>query len=130
MSGSGRKHSSKWDLKEDEFVRESIRDKESRSGWFSPKGGGYNNGHKLSGREVGYMLGSKPELRYSSREPIPGSRGSRNEDNLDDYMGNFKETTSWGGDGSYSMKMSPVFHECGQQSRRRSPKSDWTEPRR
>ncbi|KAL5754056.1 hypothetical protein ACOSP7_022276 [Xanthoceras sorbifolium] len=142
MSGSGKKRISKWDLKEDQFLHDNVRDsawpgksgtsfhdKESRPGWFSPKGGGYNNGHKWSGREADDMLSSKHDLRYPSREPMPGSRGSRKDDS-DDYMGNFKATTAWGGDGNYSMKMSPGLEDWRQQVRHHSPKSDWNGLRR
>ncbi|GKV17247.1 hypothetical protein SLEP1_g27778 [Rubroshorea leprosula] len=125
MSGSGRKRSSKWDLKEErqhslENVRESFRpvkaglsyrDRELERGWFPPDVAG-RNGNKWSVMESNEMIKSKH--RSPSREPLPVNRGSYKSDGID----------------VDSMKMSPGFDDWRQQNRRHSPKSDWNRTRR
>lgn len=143
MSGGSIKHNSKWDMKEEsqhsyDNVQDnawsrkagmSFHDKELRSGWFSPKGGGYSSGHKWSAREDN-MLKSRRDLQVSSREPLPGSRGSQKEDCIGDYRECFRATSTWDGEGNYSMEMSPGLDDWRQQIRHHSPRSDWNGPHR
>lgn len=144
MSGSRRKHNSKWDLKEESHLshekgRDSARlgkagisffERESRSGRFSPRAAGYNSGHNWSAREADAIQSSRHDIQFSSREPLPGSRSSRKDDRIDDYRENFKATATWDADANYDMKMSPGLDDWRQQIRRRSPRNDWDGHRR
>ncbi|XP_021301161.1 zinc finger CCCH domain-containing protein 38 isoform X2 [Herrania umbratica] len=136
MSGS-RKRGSKWDSKEErqyslENVRDaawpakagvSFHDRESEHGYFSPEVG--RNGNKWSFVEASDMMKSKHGL--PSRESLTGGRGARKDENINvDCVKNWKTTTPWDGDETYSMRMSPGLDDWRQQNRRHSPKSDWT----
>ncbi|XP_022739365.1 zinc finger CCCH domain-containing protein 38-like isoform X2 [Durio zibethinus] len=136
MSGS-RKRGSKWDSKEErqhslENVRDSawpakagmsFHDRESEHGYFSPEVG--RNCNKWSVAKASDMMKSKHGL--PSRESLPGSRGGQKDDNINvDCVKNWKTTTLWDGDETYSMKMSPGLEDWRQQNRHHSPKSDWS----
>ncbi|KAI9394158.1 hypothetical protein POPTR_005G061100v4 [Populus trichocarpa] len=119
MSGSGRKRSSKWDLKEGsqmsfEDVEDNawpgkagipFRDKESRCDWLPPEAAG----------------GTRS--KWLAMEPLPGRRGSRRVDNIDeDHSRTLKATYE---DESYGTRMSPGLDEWRQQSFRNSPKNEY-----
>ncbi|XVF17025.1 hypothetical protein REPUB_Repub10bG0081200 [Reevesia pubescens] len=140
MSGN-RKRGSKWDSKEERQyslgnVRDSawpanagvsFHDRESEHGYFSSDVG--RNGNKWSVVEASDMMKSKHGL--SSREPLPGNRGGQKDDNINvDSVKNWKTTSPWDGDETYSMKMSPGLDDWRQQNRRHSPKSDWSRSHR
>ncbi|KDP24789.1 hypothetical protein JCGZ_25410 [Jatropha curcas] len=127
MSGSGRRRSSKWDLKEESRIQfESIHDnawpgkaglcfhdKESQRGWLSPEA----------------ASGNRP--KWSTLEPLPGRRGSRRDDSIDeDRNRSSKAMTPWDGDDSYGTRMSPGLEEWRQQNHRISPKNEWKRSRR
>lgn len=129
MSGSSRKRTSKWDLREEhQFEPENVpddywlgkagmsfHDKESEPEWLSPEVAG-SNSSKWSDPEANDLLKSK---RLPSREPLLGSRGSHGRGS----NRNLEATVAWEGDGSYSMRMSPGLDDWRQQSRSRSPKN-------
>jgi hypothetical protein len=124
MSGSGRKRSSKWDLKEGsqmsfEDVEDNawpgkagipFRDKESQCDWLPPEAAG----------------GTRS--KWLAMEPLPGRRGSRRVDNIDeDHSRTLKATYE---DESYGTRMSPGLDEWRQQSFRNSPKNEYKRLRR
>ncbi|CAK7354944.1 unnamed protein product [Dovyalis caffra] len=124
MSGSGRKRSSKWDLKEGsrmsfEDVEDnawpgkagiSFRDKESRRDWLSPEAVG----------------GTRS--KWSAMEPLPGRRSSRRDDNIDeDHSRTLKASYE---DESYGTRMSPGLDDWRQHSFRNSPKNEYKRSRR
>ncbi|KAJ6917186.1 zinc finger CCCH domain-containing protein 38-like isoform X1 [Populus alba x Populus x berolinensis] len=124
MSGSGRKRSSKWDLKEGsrisfEDVEDntwpgkagiSFRDKESRRDWLPPEAAG----------------GSRS--KWSAMEPLPGRRSSRRDDNIDEDRSRTLKATYE--DESYGTRMSPGLDEWRQKSFRNSPKNEYKRTRR
>lgn len=134
MSGSGRKRSSKWDLRdepqyEDDDAQDdswhgkagrSFYPRESGHGWQSPELVG-NNGSKWSALETN-DLRSKHDTVYPSREP----RGSHKNDNLDKESNRYVEDSmAWDADGDYGTRMSPGLDEWRHQNPSQSPKSGW-----
>eukprot|EP00257_Ricinus_communis_P009193 XP_002527649.2 zinc finger CCCH domain-containing protein 38 [Ricinus communis] len=127
MSGSGRRRSSKWDLKEESRILFdsthekgwsgkaglSFHDKESQRGWLSPETAG----------------GNRP--KWSVLEPLSGRRGSRRDDSIDeDHNRSLKAMTAWEGEENYGTRMSPGLDEWRHQSRRNSPRNEWKRSRR
>ncbi|KAF2284407.1 hypothetical protein GH714_021556 [Hevea brasiliensis] len=127
MSGSGRRRSSKWDLKEEsripfDNVNEnawsgkaglSFHDKESQHDWLSPEGA------------------SSTRAKWPVLEPLSGRRGSHRDDSIDEERNrSLKAMATWDGDESYGTRMSPGLDEWRQQNRRNSPKSEWKRSRR
>lgn len=140
MSGSGRKRSSKWDLREERHFEPknvaddcwpgktgiSFHDKELEPGWLSPEVAGSNNS-KLYDLEANDLLKSKHDLGLASGEPLPRSRGSLKDNSFNKGRNrNWEPAVAWDGDGSYSTRMSPGLDEWRQQSRSHSPKNGWT----
>lgn len=127
MSGSGRRRSSKWDLKEEsripfDSVHDnawpgkaglSFHDKESQRGWLSPEGA------------------SGTRAKWSALEPLSGRRGSRRDDSIDEERNrDLKAMPTWDGDENYGTRMSPGLDEWRQQNRHNSPKSERKRSRR
>ncbi|CAL0305284.1 unnamed protein product [Lupinus luteus] len=103
MSGSARKRSSKWDMRDGhEFAPDS---KQLRS--------------YLEGNDK-----SKSGMGFSSKEPFSRGRGSNKDDimNNKDYR-DWVETMEWDADGSYNNKLSPGFEERKYKRRSQSPKN-------
>lgn len=128
MSGSGRKRSSKWDLREERHFESEwpgkagtpFHDKELESGWLSPEVAGGNNS-KWS--EVEF----KRDVGLASGEPLPRSRGSVKDNSFSKGRNrNLEATVAWDEDESYSEKMSPGLGEWRRQSRSHSPKNGWS----
>uniref|UniRef100_A0A1S3B2H8 C3H1-type domain-containing protein n=1 Tax=Cucumis melo TaxID=3656 RepID=A0A1S3B2H8_CUCME len=129
MSGSSKKRTSKWDLREDSHV-ETISGqehgwpgKESRPGWISPELAG-DDGSKWSGMETTIGI-SKPKQDWGllSKESLPGTRASHKEDYTNKgYNKDMEGTAEWDADDkSYSTRMSPGLDEW---RRHRSSLSD------
>lgn len=127
MSGSGRRRSSKWDLKEESRIPfDSVHDnawpgkaglsfheKESQRGWLSPEGA------------------SGTRAKWSALEPLSGRRGSRRDDSIDEERNrDLKAMPTWDGDENYGTRMSPGLDEWRQQNRHNSPKSERKRSRR
>ncbi|KAJ6397805.1 hypothetical protein OIU77_018752 [Salix suchowensis] len=124
MSGSGRKRSSKWDLKEGsrmpfEDVEDNawpgkagipFHDKESRRDWLPPE------------------AADSTRSKWSAMEPLPGRRGSRRDDNISE--GHSRTLKATYEDESYRTRMSPGLDERRQQSSRNSPKNEYKRLRR
>ncbi|XP_027368913.1 zinc finger CCCH domain-containing protein 55-like isoform X2 [Abrus precatorius] len=121
MSGSGRKRSTKWDLRDDpEFVLDS---KQLRAGWSSADVAG-GNSSKWS-----YLEGSdksKPGMGFSSNEPFPGGRGSNKGDIMNKDHTFLDATMEWDADENYRKKMSPGFEEWKNKRHSQSPKNGWS----
>ncbi|TKY73850.1 Zinc finger CCCH domain-containing protein 38 [Spatholobus suberectus] len=121
MSGSGKKRSSKWDLRDDpEFAPDS---KQLRSGWSSADVAG-SNSSKWSYLEGGDKL--KPGTGFSSKEPFSGGGGSNKDDIMNKDYRVLDATIEWDEDGSYSKKMSPGFEEWKHKRHSQSPKNGWS----
>ncbi|KAK8271321.1 hypothetical protein V6Z12_D11G254900 [Gossypium hirsutum] len=132
MSGS-RKRGSKWNSKEEQqYSLENVRDKgwsakgsapfhdrESEHGYFSAEVGRKD---KWSVVGVSDMMKSKHGM--PSRESLHGSRVGEKDDN-NDFVKNWKTSTPWDGDETYSMKMSPGLDDWRLKKRHSSPKGDW-----
>ncbi|KAJ9128676.1 hypothetical protein P3X46_034621 [Hevea brasiliensis] len=116
MSGSGRRRSSKWDLKEEsripfDNVNEnawsgkaglSFHDKESQHDWLSPEGA------------------SSTRAKWPVLEPLSGRRGSHRDDSIDEERNrSLKAMATWDGDESYGTRISRSRSES--RSRSRSP---------
>lgn len=118
MSGSGRKRSSKWDLRDDpEFAPGS---KQLRSGWSSEDVAG-SNSSKWS-----YLEGNdkfKPGMGFSSKD---GGRGMNKDDIMNKDQRVLDATMEWDTDGSHNKKMSPWLEEWKQKEFSQSPKNDWS----
>ncbi|KAF2292061.1 hypothetical protein GH714_006464 [Hevea brasiliensis] len=127
MSRSGRRRGSKWDLKEESRIPfDSVHDnawpgeaslsfheRESQHGWHSPEGASGNR------------------AKWSVREPLPGRRGSRRDDSIDeDPNKSLKPMPTWDGDENYGTRMSPGLDEWRQQNRHSSPRNEWKRSRR
>ncbi|XP_048333406.2 zinc finger CCCH domain-containing protein 38 [Ziziphus jujuba] len=134
MSGSGRKRSSKWDLREERDdinlqddgwpgkAGRPFRNRDSGHGWHSPELA-RSNGSKRSGLEISDMR-SKHDSGFLSREPFPGSRSSHRNENTDKDSNRYiEESMAWDRDGSYGTRMSPGLEEWRQQNHSQSPKS-------
>ncbi|KAK7282347.1 hypothetical protein RIF29_11033 [Crotalaria pallida] len=102
MSGSARKHSSKWDKTDDpEFAPDS---KQLRS----------------------YLEGNdkfKSGMGFSSKEPYSGGRGSKKDDIVNKDYRDLDETMEWDADGSYNKKFSPGLEEWKYKRRSQSPRN-------
>ncbi|KAK7410873.1 hypothetical protein VNO78_02065 [Psophocarpus tetragonolobus] len=121
MRGSGKKRSSKWDLRDDpEFSPDDS--KQLRSGWSSADGAG-SNSSKWSYSEGSDKL--KHGMTFSSKEPFPGSRGTNKDDVMNKDYGILNETMEWDEDGSYDKKMSPGPEEWKHKRHSQSPKNGW-----
>ncbi|KAH1082924.1 hypothetical protein J1N35_022685 [Gossypium stocksii] len=132
MSGS-RERGSKWNSKEEQqYSLENVRakawsakgsapflDRESEHGYFSAEVGRKD---KWSVVGVSDMMKSKHGM--PSRESLRGSRVGEKDDN-NDLVKNWKTTTPWDGDETYSMKMSPGLDDWRLKKRHSSPKGDW-----
>jgi len=122
MSGSGKKRSSKWDLRVDpEFSPDNS--KQLRSGWSSADVAG-SNSSKWS-----YLEGSdklKPAMGFSSKEPFSGGRGSHKDDVINKDYGGLDATMEWDEGGSYSKKISPGSEEWKPKRHSQSPKNGWS----
>ncbi|XP_054821472.1 zinc finger CCCH domain-containing protein 38-like isoform X2 [Prosopis cineraria] len=119
MSGSGRRRSSKWDLRDEpEFVSDS---KQLRSGWSSANVTG-SNSSKWSYLEGNEKL--KPNMRLPYKEPFSGGRVSNKDDIMNkDYNRDLDAKMAWDADESYGMKMSPGLEEWKRKRRSHSPKN-------
>jgi len=121
MSGSGKKRSSKWDLRVDpEFSPDDS--KQLRPGWSSADVAG-SNSSKWS-----YLEGSdklKPDMGFSSKEPFSGGRGSHKDDVMNKDYGGLDATMEWDEDG-YSKKISPGSEEWKPKRHSQSPKNGWS----
>lgn len=136
MSGSGRKRSSKWDLRDEPHFDDinlqddgwpgktgrPFRHRESGHGWHSPELA-RSNGSKWSSSEISDMR-SKHDSGFPSRETFPGSRGSHRNENTDKDCNRYiEESTAWDRDGGYGTRMSPGLDDWRQQNHSQSPKS-------
>ncbi|XP_028766035.1 zinc finger CCCH domain-containing protein 38 isoform X2 [Neltuma alba] len=119
MSGSGRRRSSKWDLRDEpEFVSDS---KQLRSGWSSANVTG-SNSSKWSYLEGNEKL--KPNSRLPFKEPFSGGRVSNKDDIMNkEYNRDLDTKMAWDADESYGMKMSPGLEEWKRKRRSHSPKN-------
>lgn len=119
MSGSGRKRSSKWDLRDEpEFAPDS---KQLRSGWSSANLAG-SNSSKWSYFEGNDKL--KPNSRLPSKEPFSGGRVSNKDDVMNkDHHRDLDAKMAWDADESYGMAMSPGFDEWKHKRHSQSPKN-------
>lgn len=119
MSGSGRRRSSKWDLRDEpEFVPDS---KQLRSGWSSANVTG-GNSSKWSHMEGSEKL--KPNLRLPFKEPFSGGRVPHKDDIMNkDYNRDLDSEMEWDVDESYGMKMSPGLEEWKRKRRSHSPQN-------
>ncbi|KAL2657335.1 hypothetical protein AAZX31_04G195400 [Glycine max] len=108
MSGSGKKRSSKWDLRDDpDFSPDDSQ--QLRSGWSSA-------GDKL-----------KPGMGFSSKEPFSGGRGSNKDDIMNKDYRVLDATMEWDEDGSYNNEMSPGLEGWKHNKRHsQSPKNGWS----
>lgn len=121
MSGSGRKRSSKWDLKKDpEFAPDS---KQLRSGRSSADVAG-SNSSKWSYSEGSDKL--KPSTGFSSKEPFSGGRGSNKDAIVNKDYRDLDTAMEWDEDGSYIKKISPGFEEWKHKRDSPSPKNGWS----
>ncbi|XP_061344635.1 zinc finger CCCH domain-containing protein 38-like [Gastrolobium bilobum] len=105
MSGSGRKHYSKWDSRDEPQ--------------FAPDRFPSNNSSKCSYLERNDKL--KPRMGFSWKEPFSGGRGSNKDDITNKDYGDLDATIAWDTDGSYDMKMSPGFEEWKNKKHSQSP---------
>lgn len=135
MSGSGRKRSSKWDLRDEPHFDDinvqgegwpgkagrPYRQRDSGHGWHAPELDG-SNGSKWSVLETN-DLRSKHGSGFPSREPFPGSRGLHKNENNDKDFKRYVESVAWDRDESYGTRMSPGLDEWRQQDHSQSPKS-------
>ncbi|CAN1349128.1 Zinc finger CCCH domain-containing protein 38 [Linum perenne] len=112
MSGSSRKRSSKWDLKEESRASYESQHNSSRSGKADL------SYHETDGGNRG---------RWSNLEP---RRASRGDDLIGDEYGRVSKPMAWERDDSYGPRMSPGLDERRQRSRRHSPNKEQTRPRR
>ncbi|KAE9604158.1 putative transcription factor C3H family [Lupinus albus] len=102
MSGSARKRSSKWDMRDGpEFAPDS---KQMRS--------------YLEGNDK-----SKSGMGFSSKEPFSRGRGSNKDDIMNKDYRDWDETMEWDADGSYNKKFSPGFEEWKHKRHSQSPKN-------
>ncbi|KAJ7945260.1 Zinc finger CCCH domain-containing protein 38 [Quillaja saponaria] len=108
MSGSGRRRSSKWDLRDDlEFAS---KNHQLQSGWP------YSEGND--------KLKSRHDFR--SKEPFSGGRASRKADIINrDYNRSLDATVTYNGGASYDSRMSPVLEEWTHRSHSQSPRNGW-----
>lgn len=133
MSGSGRKRSSKWDLREkSHFETDSVQDhswpgKESRPGWISPELAS-DDGSKWSGMEITNTVSkSKQDWGLLSNEPLPGTRASHKEDyNIRGYNKSMEGTAECDAGKSYGPRMSPGLDEWRRHSSNLSDRNDWS----
>lgn len=133
MSGSGRKRSSKWDLREvSHFETDIVQDhswpgKESRPGWISPELAS-DDGSKWSGMETTNTDSkSKQDWGLLSKEPLPGTRASHKEDfSSKGYNKNVEGTAEWDADKSYGTRMSPGLDGWRRHSSNLSDRNDWS----
>lgn len=133
MSGSGRKHSSKWDLREDShFEADSVQDhswpgKESGPGWISAEIAS-DDGSKWSGMATTNTV-SKPTQDWgllSEEEPLPGTRASLKEDRPNKgYNKNMDGTAECDADKSYDTRMSPDLDGRRSHGSNLSDRNDW-----
>ena len=138
MSGSGRKRSSKWDLRdqspfdeehpqEDGWSSKSGRPfyhRESGHGWQSPELPS-SNGSKWSTLETNNPR-SKHDAAFPSREPFSGSRGSHKNEKFDKEHNRYgDDSMAWEEDRDYGIRMSPGLDDWRQQNPSQSPKSGW-----
>ncbi|PON82211.1 Zinc finger, CCCH-type [Trema orientale] len=139
MSGSGRKRSSKWDLRdqpqfEDVNVQDdgwpgktgrSVYHRESGHGWESPELAG-SNGSKWSALETNDQR-SKHDSTFLPRETFSGSRGSHKNENIDKDRNRYvTDSMAWDADEDYGTRMSPGLDEWRQKNHSQSPKSGWS----
>ncbi|KAJ7957003.1 Zinc finger CCCH domain-containing protein 38 [Quillaja saponaria] len=108
MSGSGRRRSSKWDLRDDpEFASEHLQ---FQSGWS-------------------YFEGNdKPNSRHDFRTKEPFSEGRvthKNDITNKDCSRRLDATMAWDGDASYGTRMSPGLEEWKHSSHSQSPRNGW-----
>jgi len=111
MSGTGRKHSSKWDLSDEHKF--SPGSKQMRSGRSSADVAGSNSS------EWAYLEGNdklRPVTGFSSKESFYGGRGSNEDDAMNKDHRVLDSRREWDTDGSYSRNM----------RHSQSPKNDWS----
>ncbi|KAJ4950298.1 hypothetical protein NE237_027130 [Protea cynaroides] len=128
MSGSVKKRTSKWDMKVETDVPsesredtiwpdkagESIHNKESSSGWNSPKVAGCQDPRWSN------MDSNK------SWEQLPPKRGADPDDGLNRDINEISQgMAGWDGDQSYSSSMSPGLDVWRNKNQSHSPKSSW-----
>ncbi|XP_061363614.1 zinc finger CCCH domain-containing protein 55-like isoform X2 [Gastrolobium bilobum] len=126
MSGSGRKRSSKWDLRDEpEYAPDSNApdSKQLRSRWSSADVAG-SNSSKWSYLEGNDKL--KPGMGFSPKEPFSGGRGSNKDDIMNKDYRVLDATLEWDEDGSYDRKMSPGFEEWKHNRHSQSPQNGWS----
>lgn len=134
MSLSGRRRSSKWDLKDEQrhsyeaargvsrHEKEDmlLHDRELEQGWFAPDVPGRNR-DRWSSLEASDVIRPKHALR----EPLRGSRSSYESDRIATDV-----VTRRVGDENYIMKTSRDVDDWRQEKHHRSPKTDWIRPHR
>ncbi|KAF8405850.1 hypothetical protein HHK36_007927 [Tetracentron sinense] len=143
MTEGVRKRKSKWDLKEETLLPyeirqddasygkagESIKDKESKSGWNSTEVAN-NHDPKWSDMEANDIMKSKANSGWSCSEPLLGKKGAQKDDNINKDCNEILEhTTAWARDKSHSTSMSPGVDAWRHQNRSRSPKRGWSRSR-
>ncbi|XP_022949979.1 zinc finger CCCH domain-containing protein 38 isoform X2 [Cucurbita moschata] len=133
MSGSGRKHSSKWDLREDShFEADSVQDhswpgKESGPGWISAEIAS-DDGSKWSGMATTNTVSKSTQDwgLLSEEEPLPGTRASLKEDRPNKgYNKNMDGTAECDADKSYDTRMSPDLDGRRSHGSNLSDRNDW-----
>ncbi|XP_062096717.1 zinc finger CCCH domain-containing protein 38-like [Humulus lupulus] len=139
MSGSGRKRSSKWDLRDQPKFEDinaqddgwpgktgrSVYQRESGHGWQSPELPG-SNGSKWSALDTNDIR-SKHDSVFLARDTFSGSRGSHKNENIDKDCNRYvSDSMAWDADEDYGTRMSPGLDEWRQQHHSQSPKSGWS----
>ncbi|XP_038881684.1 zinc finger CCCH domain-containing protein 38 isoform X2 [Benincasa hispida] len=131
MSGSGRKRTSKWDLREDSHLEtDSVQQhgwpgKESRPGWISPELAS-DDGSKWSGMGTTNTI-SKPKQDWGllSEEPLPARASHKEDYNNKGYNKNMEGTAEQDcDDKSYGTRMSPGLDGWRRHSSNLSDRND------
>lgn len=112
MSGSGKKRSSKWDLRDE--LESAPGRKQMRSGWFSADTAGSRNDTL------------RPVKEFSSEESFSGGSGSNKDDIMHKEHRVLDATTEWETEGSRRQKMSPRIEEWKQKRHSQSPENGWS----
>lgn len=112
MSGSGKKRSSKWDLRDE--LESEPGSKQMRSGWSSADTAGSRNDT------------FRPVKEFSSEESFSGRSGSNKDEIMHREHRVLDATKEWETDGSRHQKMPPRIEEWKQMRHSQSPENDWS----
>ncbi|XP_030543704.1 zinc finger CCCH domain-containing protein 38 [Rhodamnia argentea] len=135
MSGKRRRHSSKWDLKEDPPVSPKKMDYRAWSGRadmpiydgrLQPRRGSVDAAH-INGQRWSNVedknVPKRHDLEFSSRELMLANRSLHRDGIVGVDGGRKSDPVPWDRDGSYSTRMSPGLDEWRKRNRSRSPKN-------